>query len=304
MCRIPRQLCCGDEYVFTKSEGTENWVFSTWPSGDGAQTYDSLSNDPQYSDPGGASTFPLTISLSSPDLNDSIFYSSDGSDPKLGEFYSSPLALQGPLTLRSAILKENHLPGYSQAASYFHMDSYHLPVVTLSTNEEHLYGPTGIYTNYWSGGPLWERPASFAYYSEDKNFSASGGIRIQGGNSVFMPKKAFRLHFRGGYGASVLSATPFELGPSSFKNLVLRSGYDDDITTSTGTLLRDPFSAELWGKLGELATESDFGVLLLNNNYWGIYNIRESINEYFVEDHMGIQDFDLVRFQKWGADLK
>ncbi len=119
-----------------------------------------------------------------------------------------------------------------------------------------------------------------------------------------MPKKAFRLHFRGGYGTSALAGSPFKKGPSRFKNLVLRSGYDDDISVYSGTLLRDPFSNELWSKLGELATESAWTVLLLNNDYWGIYNMRESINEYFVEDNMGIEDFDLVRFQKWGADLK
>ena len=291
-------------YVYRKSEQSGTWVFSTWPSGDGAITYDSLSNDPIFSNAGGELTFPITAAISSPDETDSIFYSLDGADPKLGELYGGPLEIQAQTTLRSLILKENHLPGYIQAAAYFPQESYHLPVISLSTNEEHLYGPTGIYTNYSNAGPRWERPASFSYYKDIKQFSAITGIRIQGGNSVFMPKKAFRLHFRGGYGKSVLKASPFVKGPSSFKNLVLRSGYDDDITTSTGTLLRDPFSTELWSKLGELATESDFGVLLLNNNYWGIYNIRESINEYFVEDNMGIQDFDLVRFQKWGPDLK
>lgn len=291
-------------YVYRKDEDTEAWFFSTWPSDESATTYDSLSNDPVFSNPGGAYTFPLTTSLSSPDQADSIFYSMDGSDPKQGDLYHTALEVQEPVTLRSVILRENHLPGYIHAEAYFNRDKYHLPVVSLSTNDEHLYGPTGIYTNYESGGPKWERPASFSYYSDDQQFSAITGIRIQGGNSVFMAKKAFRLHFRGGYGTSVLKASPFEKGPSSFKNLVLRSGYDDDISTSTGTLLRDPFSTELWSKLGELTTEGDFGVLLLNNNYWGIYNIRESINEYFVEDNMGIQDFDLVRFQKWGPDLK
>ena len=291
-------------YVYRKSELSGSWVFSTWPSGDGSITYDSLSNDPVFSNPGGAQTFPISAALSSPNETDSIFYSMDGGDPKLGELYGAALNIQEQTTLRSVILKKDHLPGYTQSAAYFAQESYHLPVVSLSTNEEHLYGPTGIYTNYASGGPLWERPASFSYYSDLKQFSAITGIRIQGGNSVFMAKKAFRLHFRGGYGTSALEASPFEKGPPSFKNLVLRSGYDDEISTSTGTLLRDPFSTELWSKLGELGTESDFGVLLLNNNYWGIYNIRESINEYFVRDNMGIQDFDLIRFQKWGADLK
>lgn len=291
-------------YIYIKEDNTGKWIYSTWPAGDGSLTYDSLSNDPDFSNPGGAHTFPLMLSLYSSDENDSIFYSLDGSDPKTGSLYGTALDVQEPSTLRSVILKNDHLPGYSQAAAYYAQDSYHLPVLSLSTNEEHLYGPTGIYTNYNNSGPLWERPASFSFYGDTKQFSSVTGIRIQGGNSVFMAKKAFRLHFRGGYGSSVLDASPFDGGPPSFKNLVLRSGYDDDITTSTGTLLRDPFSNELWNKLGELATESDFGVLLLNNNYWGIYNLRESINEYFIGDNMGIQDFDLIRFQKWGADLK
>ncbi len=291
-------------YVYRLSEQSGKWLYSSWPSGEGATSYDSLSNDPVFSNPGGEQTFPVTAALSSSDGTDSIFYSTDGVDPIVGELYGTPFEIQVPSTLRSRIVKNKHLPAYIQSSAYFPQDKYHLPVVSLSTNDEHLYGPAGIYTNYASGGPLWERPASFSYYNDLKQFSAITGIRIQGGNSVKMPKKAFRLHFRGGYGTSALEASPFEKGPSSYKNLVLRSGYDDDITTSTGTLLRDPFSTDLWGKLGELSTESDFGVLLLNNNYWGIYNIRESINEYFVQDNMGIQDFDLIRFQKWGADLK
>jgi len=291
-------------YVYIKNASNGNWVYSSWPPGEGANTYDSLSNDPEFSNPGGAQAFPLSAFLSSPDVADSIYYTLDGGDPKQGQLFQTSFEVDQPATVRAVILKEDHLPAYSKAAAYFSQDVYHLPVLSLSTDEENLYGSTGIYTNYSSEGPLWERPASFSYYSDLKQFSAINGIRIQGGNSVFMSKKAFRLHFRGGYGASVLDASPFDKGPSSFKNLVLRSGYDDDISTSTGTLLRDPFSNELWGRLGELATESDFGALLLNNNYWGIYNIRESINEYFIKDNMGIRDFDLVRFQKWGADLK
>jgi hypothetical protein len=291
-------------YVYRKNENTGEWGYSTWPAGEGATTYDSLSRDPVFDNPGGASSFPLTTLLSSSIPSDSIYYTIDGSDPRQGLVYSAALEIPVPTTLRSVILKENHLPGYPQAAAYFQQDHYQLPVLSLSANEEDLFGPTGIYTNYANSGPLWERPVSFSYYGNDRQFSAISGIRIQGGNSIYMPKKAFRLFFRGGYGTPALKSSPFRTGPSSFKNLVLRSGYDDDISTSTGTLLRDPFSTELWKKLGELVTESDFGVLLLNNSYWGIYNIRESINEYFVEDHMGIRDFDMVRFQKWGPELK
>lgn len=291
-------------YIYKRVGGSEEWVYSTWPLDEHTITYDSLCSDPVFINHGGASAFPVSVFLSSAYETDSVFYTMDGLAPAEGSLYENSLSIEGPSTLRTVVKMDNCLSGYNQATSYFPEEKFQLPVVSLSTNEDNLYGTNGIYTNYANAGPYWERPASFSYYNADEYFTSITGIRIQGGNSVYMPKKAFRLHFRGGYGASRLEASPFEKGPISFKNLVLRSGYDDDISRYDGTLLRDPFSNELWNNLGELATESSWSILLLNNNYWGIYNLRESINEYFVEDKMGIEDFDLIRFQKWGPDLK
>ena len=53
-----------------------------------------------------------------------------------------------------------------------------------------------------------------------------------------------------------------------------------------------------------LASRGNFTNLYLNNQYWGIYNIRESINEHFISDHTGYLDFDLIRYLKNNIDLK
>jgi parallel beta-helix repeat protein len=292
------------DHVYKRKGLSEEWVYYPYPAGGDTVFYAGLSGTPVFNNHGGAVDFPASVSMLSTQQGDTLYYSLDGSDPYPGDRFQAPLEITDPATLRVKTVQADHVPGYTHSLAFFSKDAYALPVMSLSTNEENLYGETGIYTNYNRSGPLWERPASVTYYNGQDHFSIIAGARIQGGNSVFMPKKSFRLHFRGGYGASRLSSSPFRAGPSSFKNLVLRSGYDDDITSYSGTLLRDPFSTELWGKLGELATQSTFNVLLLNNEYWGIYNIRESINEYFVGDHLGITDFDLVRFQKYGPDLK
>lgn len=291
-------------FIYTRVGLTEDWVYSEWPVNDTSESFLGLCSSPIYSNPGGASSFPLEVGLSTTTGPDPVYYSLDGSDPSKGMLYENIISIGEPLTLRTIVQKENYLPTYVHAASYFPANSYHLPLMSLSTNTENLYGSKGIYEHFRSASNLWERPASVSYYDGDKSFSAITGIKIQGGNSVWMPKKSFRFHFRGGYGASRLNASPFNEGPPSFKNLVIRAGYDDDISNLDGTMLRDPFSTDLWGKLGELATQSSWSVLLLNNDYWGIYNVRESINEYFVMDHLGIEDFDLVRFQKDGPDLK
>ena len=134
-------------YLYRKDEVSDTWAYSTWPFGEGALSYDSLSNDPVYDIQGGATTLPLAVTLSSPDQTDSIYYSLDGSDARQGALFHTALEIQEPVTLRSVVSRENHVPGYIQARAYFSGDSYHLPVVSLSTNEEHLYGTTGIYTH-------------------------------------------------------------------------------------------------------------------------------------------------------------
>lgn len=291
-------------HVYKRVGLSEEWKYYPYPFGGDTVFYSELTGSPVFNTAGGEVDFPVSVSMLSTNPGDLLYYSLDGSNPFTGNVFDAPVKIAVPTTLRVKTIQGDHVPGYSHSLSFFGRDDYALPVISMSTDDENLFGETGIYTNYSKSGPRYERPASITWYNGSEHFSVIAGIRIQGGNSVFMPKKSFRLHFRGGYGNSRLVGTPFKNGPRSFKNLVLRAGYDDDITNYSGTMLRDPFSAELWRKLGELATQTTFNVLLLNNQYWGIYNVRESVNEYFVEDNMGIRDFDLVRFQKYGPDLK
>ena len=120
-----------------------------------------------------------------------------------------------------------------------------------------------------------------------------------------MPKKSFRYHYRDQYGYERLEYPLFEnLNINNFKHIVLRSGYDDLILVSSGTLLRDPLSSEFWRFTGNLVSASKFAHLFLNDQYWGIYNIRESVDEDFIEDHLGTNNFDMIRYQKTGPELK
>lgn len=291
-------------HFYRKTGDPPAWHYCTITSGTDTAAYPLPQGTPRFSSSGGATPFPVTTGLSADKNGMAVYYTVDATNPDSGMLYQAPLQIGSPLTLRAVAKSTGSVPGYAHARSFFAEGAYPLPVVALSANWADLYGERGIYKNYSSGGPLWERPVSFSWYNGGHQLHALTGMRIQGGNSVWMKKKSFRLHFRGGYGTSRLHGSPFADGPAGFKNLVLRAGYDDDITTTSGTLLRDPFSAELWKRMGELATESTFGVLLLNGDYRGIYNVRESINNYFVEDKLGIRAFDLVRFQKWGPDLK
>lgn len=286
------------------------WVYFTMPTPDSANTgptYTGITPPPFFSTPGGFFENPVTVSIDGSNPGDEIYYTLDKNDPTiLSTAYSGAIQVSQTMIIRAIAVRENHLPSRPMSHIYFLNESYNLPVLAILTDPDNLFGETGIYSNPWSTGDDWEKFIQNQYFKDHQlRFSVNAGLRIQGGNSLNMPKKSFREFFESEYGSARLTYPLFPTSPvSSFKNIVLRSGYDDDITTGTGTLLRDPLSAELYRKSGALSTASDWAVLFLNDEYWGIYNLRESINEYFIEDHTGYTDFDLVRYQKYGAELK
>ncbi len=309
-----------DSYVFGEQlEGVSmgrdslestHWVYFTTPTPDSANVgpaYWGISPPPLFSISGGFYENPFVVSIEEADPGDVIYYTEDQHDPSmLSTVYTEEIQITQTTIIRAIAVRENHIPSRPVSHIYFLNESYHLPVLSILTDPDNLFGETGIYSNPWSTGDDWEKFIQNQYFKDHQlRFSVNSGLRIQGGNSLNMPKKSFREFFESEYGSARLNYPLFSnTDITNFKNIVLRSGYDDDITTSAGTLLRDPLSAELFKKSGVLATASNWAVLFLNDEYWGIYNLRESINEYFIEDHTGYSDFDLVRYQKWGTELK
>ncbi len=289
---------------------SSEWVYFTTPTPDSANAgpvYFGITPPPLFSVSGGFFENPVAVTIVAADPGDVIYYTADKHDPStLSTIYSGEIQVTQTKIIRAIAVRENHLPSRPVSHIYFLNESYHLPVLSILTDPDNLFGESGIYSNPWSTGDDWEKFVQNQYFKDHQlTFSVNSGLRIQGGNSLNMPKKSFREFFESEYGSAKLYYPLFSNTPViSFKNIVLRSGYDDDITTSTGTLLRDPLSAELYKKSGALSTASNWAVLFLNDEYWGIYNLRESINEYFIEDHTGYSDFDLVRYQKWGCELK
>jgi len=286
------------------------WVYFTTITPDSINIgpfFEGITPPPQFSLPGGFYDSPFSISITSADPADQIFYTNDNHDPTSeSTLYSSEIQIDQKIVIRAISVRDNYLPSRPTSHIYFLNETYQLPVFSILTDPDNLIGDRGIYTWPWGTGEYWEKFVQNQYFVEQQlKFSANSGLRIQGGNSVDMPKKSFREFYESKYGIARLNYPLFpNSNVTSFKNIVLRSGYDDDITTSTGTLLRDPLSAELYKKSGALSTASDWVVLFLNDEYWGIYNLRESINEYFIEDYTGYSDFDLIRYLKTGIELK
>ncbi|MEM7264257.1 MAG: lamin tail domain-containing protein, partial [Planctomycetota bacterium] len=108
-----------------------------------------------------------------------------------------------------------------------------LPIVSIVTDVEHIFGTRGIYSNSQGEGIAWERPTSVELIWPDgrEGFQVDSGVRMLGGasrNPDRSPKHSFRLLFKSDYGPSKLRYPLVPDSPvDSFDTLVLRANYNN-----------------------------------------------------------------------------
>ncbi|MDF7807188.1 lamin tail domain-containing protein [Pontiellaceae bacterium B12219] len=174
-----------------------------------------------------------------------------------------------------------------------------LPTLSIVTDQEHLFGSSGIYDNSTREGVAWERPASaeLIYPDGSKGFQVNCGLRIQGGASRIASRSAkhsFRLLFKEVYGPTKLNYDLFEDSPvDSFDSIILRAGYNNSWIHSTAAqrnraqYTRDQFTRRAHAAMGQPASRGTYVHLYLNGLYWGIYNPSERPEASFASDHLG-----------------
>jgi spore coat protein CotH len=278
------------------------WKFYSVPTPGQANTthgYNGVSGLPLFSQSTGYYSSPLQITISSSQAGESIRYTLDNSDPDNSSLlYQNQVLVNNTRIIRAIAQGTNLINSGIVSHIYFENVQHALPILAIITDSLNLWGSTGIYDHPDHTSSDWERFCQLKYLKDSQlKTESNAGIRIQGNSSVNMPKKSFRLFFKDEYGNGSFDYSIFGSNElNSFKRLVLKAGYDDDITTETGTLLRDALTAELWRQVGYLSNLSAWTSLYLNNRYWGIYNIRESVDEHYIQDHTNMTDFDLIRF--------
>lgn len=185
---------------------------------------------------------------------------------------------------------------------------HNLPIIEIDIDEKYLWSPdsglyvignNGISKNCMNSFPAnynrdWEYPARIRFFpsgEETAAFEEQVGLRIKGNCSREKAMKSIGLYWRREYGNSSLTYPLFPgSGTERYKRLLLRnSGNDFGLTQ-----LKD--AAVI--RIIEDHARVDFqayrpSVLYLNNEYWGIHNLREMITPHHFRFHYGVDD-DLV----------
>jgi hypothetical protein len=283
-----------------KPDGGNSWYYfavSTPASPNVSKGYSSLSVDTVvFSAKGGYYPGGINLQLSTTIPSDSIFYTSDGSEPNShSKLYNGPISVQGNKVVRAISVKSNRLPGIITTNTYV-TKKHTLPVVCISTDPPNLWDyNTGIYVlgpnaspdspyfgaNFWQD---WERKAHMEFYdiTGNKQIDQDIGIKIYGAYSRARPQKSLALYARKEYGKGSFEYKFFiDKSIDKFEALVLRNGGND----WGQAMVRDGLTSTLVKDMDIDRQAYQPAVVYLNGEYWGIQDIREKINSDYIEEN-------------------
>lgn len=240
--------------------------------------------------------------------NGTIYYTLDGSRPttKSTKYNSSAgIPILSTTSIRAIAVEDGMMTSPVVTYSYLiNTPDYTLPILSISIPDADIFGTNGIYQNYNSDI---EKECNATFFVDGKEeFSVSCGLKIFGGMSRLLAKKSFQLKFKAKYGTSKLNYQMFEdLEIDEFDSLVIRSGsqamvkyrcfINDELVTSL---------AASSGNMPEVLTQAYRPCnLYLNDQYFGVYFIREKIDEDFVAAHYNVSP-ESVTIINWVATVK
>ena len=188
-------------------------------------------------------------------------------------------------------------------------------IISLNIQEDHLFSfEKGIYTagklfeeyriknpssvsdfctpgNFTYEGDLFEKPINFELFRAEKQaINQNISFKIHGACSRSNPYKSMRL-----YGKNNFENFPFfrDQPDLTQDNFILRNSGDD----YQGTLLRDIFVHDLVGHFKFGSQKNQPSVVYINGEYWGIQNIRERLDKYYLNKHFGV-DLENIDLRK------
>jgi hypothetical protein len=247
------------------------------------------------------------IELLSSDPSAKIFYTLDGGDPnESGALrYKGPILVSKTAIIRAVVVKGADRTKIKANTYFINEPATKLAVVSLGIPPGLLFDPDrGLFVkgdsyddSHWSlpGANFWNRgeySMNTEVFIQNKCVFRSGaGFRLFGGMSRLFPQKSLAVVTRKKYGKKRIKYPLFgKSGLDDFKFLVLRnSGSDFDKAH-----FRDLMMTSLVEKWDLEKQDGRPAHVYINGYYWGIYNIREKVNRYFIADHNKGVDKDSI----------
>lgn len=235
-------------------------------------------------------TLVVTLEPPLPELE--VYYTLDGTEPdETDARYSASLSIASTMTLRARTLVHAAYPGAIGTWVFLFDEPGELATAALTMTPADLWDEeTGIYVlgpnaepeppyygaNFWQD---WERPCHLTFIDPtgDVACARDGDVKIHGGYTRHFDQRSLRLIAREEHGAFEHTFFP-DLALASFERLVLRNAGNDWCLAH----LRDGLMHRIAGPTAADIVAYRPVRTYLNGEYWGIYNLRERTDRYYL----------------------
>jgi hypothetical protein len=252
---------------------------------------------PELSQVAGFYNSTIEVTITSFEQNPTIRYTLDGSEPTgSSSKYTAPIKISSTKSLKARSFSTGKLPGEVATATYLINEDYTIPVLSVTTENSNLYGGSGIFDNI---NESWNVPSYIEYFEKDQQlaFSMNAGMQLDGGagGSRTLPQHSFRIEpGNGTLGDGDLKYTLMHRRPNreNFPSFYVRNGSNQYY----GLRYKDALQVAALGR-NTFTYYSAYHpiVVFLNGKYFGVYELREKINDDFLRDNYGM-DTDSIDF--------
>ena len=247
-----------------------------------------------------------TVSMSSTDPTATIYYTLDGTTPTMASTeYTSPVNIAATSVLRARSFSSDPAspPSFVETNTYFIGVTHTLPVLAVCGDEitDFLNDVApGAFTSNFDG--------AYEYFEQDGSFvdEGTGQYNKHGNDSWAYDQRGFDLIVRDQYGSN--HAVQSQIFPAKsrdkFQKLIVKAAANDNYSFEDGAHVRDAYIHTLSAiaKLRVDERTSRFAIVYVDGVYWGVYDIREKVDDHDFTDYYYDQDRDNIDFIKtWGA---
>lgn len=242
---------------------------------------------------------PISVTISTTEVGGTIYYTTNGSQPSnTSTLYTGPININATTVLRAIVYSPaaTTLPSFTETNTYFFgNDNHTIPVVSIS-------GTT--LDGGWNGNEL-----THLEFFQNGTFTveASGDSNEHGNDSNAYGQRGFDYVTRDalGYNHEIEHPMLHTSDRQSYQRLIFKAAANDNYPFSNGGAhIRDAYICEL-SILGDLHLDerkTRSCIVYINGQYWGVYEIREKVDDTDYTDHYYDQPAGNVDFLKtWGG---
>jgi hypothetical protein len=304
-------VACGDLDNSTGSHpdaSSDVFLFQTATpasTNNNSETFSEYLLPPIISAPSGFYEEPFNVTILNPNLEpSSVHYTLDGSEPTMSSpFYNgTSIAISDSVALKARAFAGGMLPSPVVVSTYLLGVSHTTPVLSVVTDYNNLYGPTGIFDNWWFD---WEKNAYVEYFDSAQNliFSQRAGIQIDGGwgGARANPQHSFRVELDDGVlgdGPVDYQLIPDKPNRARYSRFYLRNGSNQYLVYP----YKDACQVRIMGS----GTNNYYSAwrpvsVYINGNYFGLYELREKFDAQYFETLEGADPLqtDILTLSAW-----